>query len=173
MEKDLEYWKDGFRSFYISLDPKLQDIVEDGYEALKDIAGVEISKKDFTVEQNKQYKMDHKAKTFMMNVITFKVFEKCSNNKTKKSIFNSLVLNYKGNKHVQEAKTNILVKKYDLFYMEEDKNIETMLFILQTLVSRLKVLQKSYTISDHVRKILKCLPNKWRPKLTTIKRLRI
>jgi hypothetical protein len=36
----------------------------------------------------------------------------------------------------------------------------------QVLVSGLQVLDKSYTTTDHVRKILRSLPPKWRPKVT-------
>ncbi|MCI58753.1 aspartyl-tRNA synthetase, partial [Trifolium medium] len=36
------------------------------------------------------------------------------------------------------------------------------------LVSGLLVLKKSYTTSDHVRKILRSLPVRWRPKVTAI-----
>ncbi|MCI75587.1 serine/threonine protein kinase SRPK1, partial [Trifolium medium] len=39
----------------------------------------------------------------------------------------------------------------------------------QTLVYGLKVLKKSYTTHDHVKKILRCLPQQWRPKVTAIK----
>ena len=38
----------------------------------------------------------------------------------------------------------------------------------QTLVSGLQILKKSYVASDHVNKILRSLPSKWRPKVTTI-----
>lgn len=45
-----------------------------------------------------------------------------------------------------------------------------MFFIFQTFVYELKVLQKSYTTSDHVKKILRSLPSKCRPKVTTIQK---
>jgi len=38
----------------------------------------------------------------------------------------------------------------------------------QTLVSGLQVLKKSYVASDHVSKILRSLPARWRPKVTAI-----
>ena len=38
----------------------------------------------------------------------------------------------------------------------------------QTLVSGLQILKKSYVASDHVNKILRSLPAKWRPKVTAI-----
>src|SRR4030065_2487720 len=42
----------------------------------------------------------------------------------------------------------------------------------QILVSGLQVLKKSYTTADHVKKILRSLPAKWRPKVTAIEEAR-
>lgn len=61
-----------------------------------------------------------------------------------------------------------MVRKYELFHREEDKDIETMFSRFRTQVSRLKVLEKSFTSAYHVKKILRSLLNKWRPKITTI-----
>lgn len=52
--------------------------------------------------------------------------------------------------------------------MKEDENIETMFSRFQVLVSRLQVLNKSYTTSDHVKKILRSLPMRYIPKVTDI-----
>ena len=38
----------------------------------------------------------------------------------------------------------------------------------QTLVSGLQILKKSYVVSDHMSKILRSLPARWRPKVTAI-----
>jgi len=45
---------------------------------------------------------------------------------------------------------------------------EVMYLRFQTLVSGLQILMKSYVASNHVNKILRSLPSKWRPKVTTI-----
>jgi len=62
----------------------------------------------------------------------------------------------------------MLVHQYELFRMKEDESIETMYSRFQTLVSGLQILKKSYVAPDHVNKILRSLPAKWRPKVTTI-----
>jgi len=62
----------------------------------------------------------------------------------------------------------MLVHQYELFRMKEDESIETMYSRFQTLVSGLQLLKKSYVASDHVNKILRSLPAKWRPKVTAI-----
>ncbi|WJX62100.1 hypothetical protein P8452_47132 [Trifolium repens] len=50
--------------------------------------------------------------------------------------------------------------------MKDGEDIEAMFSRFQILVSGLQVLDKSYTTTDHVRKILRSLPPKWRPKVT-------
>jgi predicted patatin/cPLA2 family phospholipase len=50
--------------------------------------------------------------------------------------------------------------------MKDGEDIETMFARFQTLVSRLQVLKKSYTVADHVKKILRSLPPKGRTKVT-------
>jgi len=52
--------------------------------------------------------------------------------------------------------------------MKEDESIEQMYSRFQTLVSGLQILKKSYVASDHVSKILRSLPARWRPKVTAI-----
>jgi hypothetical protein len=52
--------------------------------------------------------------------------------------------------------------------MKEDEDIETICSRFQTLVSGLHILKKSYVASDHVTKILRSLPAKWKPKVTVI-----
>jgi len=62
----------------------------------------------------------------------------------------------------------MLVHQYELVKMKGDESIEEMYSRFQTLVSRLQILKKSYVVSDHVSKILRSLPARWRPKVTAI-----
>jgi len=52
--------------------------------------------------------------------------------------------------------------------MKDDESIEEMYSRFQTLVSGLQMLKKSYVASDHVSKILRSMPARWRPKVTAI-----
>jgi len=93
---------------------------------------------------------------------------KMSDKSTTKAMFASLRANYEGSKKVREAKTLLLVRQYELFKMKDDKSIEEMYSRFQTLVSGLQILKKSYVASDHLSKILRRLPARWSPKVTTI-----
>jgi len=91
-----------------------------------------------------------------------------SDKSTAKVMFASLCVNYEGSKKVREAKTLMLVHQYELFKMKDDESIEEMYSRFQTLVSGLQILKKSYVASDHVSKILRSLPARWRLKVTAI-----
>jgi hypothetical protein len=54
--------------------------------------------------------------------------------------------------------------------MKDDVDIETMDSRFQTLVSGLQVLKKSYDEPDHVNKILRSLPARFRPKVVAIQK---
>lgn len=53
--------------------------------------------------------------------------------------------------------------------MEEEETINDLFLRFQTLVVGLKVLNKGYTMADHVKKIIKSLPKKWRSMVLTLK----
>ena len=53
--------------------------------------------------------------------------------------------------------------------MEEYETIETMFSRFQILVAGLKVLDKGYSTANHVKKIIRSLPMKWRPMVTALK----
>lgn len=87
---------------------------------------------------------------------------------TTKTIFKSLCAIYEGNQQVQEAKTNLLAQQYEMFKTKEDEDIEIMFSRFQVLIAGLRVINKSYTAYDHVKKIMRSLHVKYRPKVTFI-----
>jgi hypothetical protein len=95
---------------------------------------------------------------------------KMSDKSTAKAMFASLCANFEGSNKVKEAKAAMLVHQYELFKMKDDESIEEneLYSRFQTLVSGLQILKKSYVASDHVSKILRSLPARWRPKVTAI-----
>src|ERR1044072_6447511 len=53
--------------------------------------------------------------------------------------------------------------------MEDHETVEIMFSRFQMLVAGLRVLYKGYSTSDHVKKIIRRLPKKWRPMVTALK----
>ena len=166
------FWKSRLYSHIISIDDDLWDIIEDGIDIEVDDEGKCIDRKKLTESQKKTYKKHHRVRGILCEAIPHEEFVKIYNKSTAKTIFESLCSSYEGNQQVREAKANMLVQQYELFKMSEDETIDTMFSRFQTLVAGLQVLKKSYTTAYHVKKILRSLPAKWRPKVTAIEEAR-
>jgi len=133
-----------------------------------DEEGNAIERKKHTPVQKKLYKKHHKIRGILLAAIPRTEYLKTSDKSTTKAMFSSLCANYEASKKVREAKATMLVHQYELFKMKDDESIEAMYSRFQTLVFRLEILKKSYVAADLVRKILRSLLARWRPKVTPI-----
>jgi len=86
---------------------------------------------------------------------------------TAKKVWDTLTIHHEGTSHVKETRIDIGVRKFEIFEMNEDENIDEMYFRFTSIVNELRSLGKTYTTHDRIRKIRRCLPNTWRPMVTT------
>ncbi|GAV61815.1 UBN2 domain-containing protein [Cephalotus follicularis] len=63
---------------------------------------------------------------------------------------------------------NMLTRECEMFYMRENEYISSMYIRFTNIINSLHALDKTYSNSDLVRKILRCLPKSWMPKVTVI-----
>ncbi|GAV60796.1 UBN2 domain-containing protein, partial [Cephalotus follicularis] len=77
-------------------------------------------------------------------------------------------VSYEGTNQVKESKISMLVQEYELFMMHDNENISDMFSRFTTIINSLENLGKSYPNQELVRKILRCLPRSWTPKVTAI-----
>ncbi|XP_058776384.1 uncharacterized protein LOC131650702 [Vicia villosa] len=78
-------------------------------------------------------------------------------------------MTHEGNTQVKETTVVSLIQKYKAFKMKDDEYVETIFSRFQMIVAGLKVLDKGYSISYHIKKIIRSLPKKWRPMVTALK----
>ncbi|GJW43599.1 zf-CCHC domain-containing protein [Tanacetum coccineum] len=76
--------------------------------------------------------------------------------------------NYEGNKQVKDNKIDLFVQKYEKFLISDDETIDCAFARFNTIITSLKALDESFSSRNHVRKFLRALLTKWRPKVTTI-----
>ena len=74
-----------------------------------------------------------------------------------KEIWDKLEVTYEGTNQVKETRINMLVHRYELFQMEQNKSISSMFIHFTDIVNGLKYLGKKYTNSDSVKKVLRSL----------------
>ncbi|GAV65423.1 UBN2 domain-containing protein, partial [Cephalotus follicularis] len=79
---------------------------------------------------------------------------------------------YEGTNQVKEAKISMLVHDYEMFTMNKNEDIKSMFTRFTNFINALQSLDKVYSKSEMVRKILKCLPRTWMPKVTVIEEVK-
>ncbi|GKD10848.1 zf-CCHC domain-containing protein [Tanacetum coccineum] len=87
---------------------------------------------------------------------------------TAQDIWKSLIITHQGNKQVKDNKIDLFVQKYEEFIITDDETIDCAFARFNTIITSLKALDESFSSRNHVRKFLRALPTKWRPKVTAI-----
>jgi predicted house-cleaning NTP pyrophosphatase (Maf/HAM1 superfamily) len=165
----LDYWNDRIESFFLGFDADIWDIVVDGYTCPVNSHVVKILRDEMSVDQKKKFKDHYRARTILLNAISYEEYEKITNRESAKSIYDSLRMTHEGNAQVKETKALALVQKYKAFKMEDDEYVEAMFSRFQMLIAGLRVLDKGYSTADHAKKIIRSLPKKWRHMVTALK----
>ncbi|GJZ46124.1 hypothetical protein Tco_0593720 [Tanacetum coccineum] len=104
----------------------------------------------------------------LYNALPKKDYEGIFMCKTAKDVWNSLIITHQGNKQVKDNKIDLFVQKYEEFVISVDEAIDCAFARFNIIITSLKALDESFSSRYHVRKFLRALPTKWRPKVTPI-----
>ncbi|GAV70927.1 zf-CCHC domain-containing protein/UBN2 domain-containing protein [Cephalotus follicularis] len=158
--------------FIQSLDYNLWDLIVDGPN-LPTITlenGDVVSKPRNLYDDNdrKRVQINAKAKHIIICAINSNDFNRISSCVSAKKMWDRFEVTYEGTNQVKEAKISMLVHDYEMFTMNENEDIKSMFSRFTNIINALQALDKTYSNSEMVRKILRCLPRSWTPKVTAI-----
>ncbi|GAV80779.1 UBN2 domain-containing protein, partial [Cephalotus follicularis] len=109
-----------------------------------------------------------KAKHIIICTINSSEFNRVSSCNSAKEMWDRLEVTYEGMNQVKDDKISMLVHDYELFSMKEDEDIKSMFTRFTNIINTLQSLDKTYSNSELVRKIIRCLPRSWMPKVIAI-----
>ncbi|GAV68754.1 UBN2 domain-containing protein, partial [Cephalotus follicularis] len=116
----------------------------------------------------KRVQINAKAKHIIICAINSNDFNRISSCIFAKEMWDRLEVTYEGTNQVKEAKIRMLVHDYEMFTMNENEDIKSMFSRFTNIINALQALDKTYSNSEMVRKMLRCLPRTWMPKVTAI-----
>ncbi|GAV67549.1 DUF4219 domain-containing protein/UBN2 domain-containing protein, partial [Cephalotus follicularis] len=168
------HWKAKMTIFIQALDFNLWDIIIDDPELPHIISqeGIKTLKprSSYTDDDRKKVQLNAKAKHVIICALNSNEFNRVSSCATAKEMWDRLEVPCEGTNQVKDAKINMLVREYEMFSMKENENISGMFVRFTNIINSLQSLNKCYTNSEMVRKILRCLPKSWMPKVTAIEK---
>ncbi|GAV64968.1 DUF4219 domain-containing protein/UBN2 domain-containing protein [Cephalotus follicularis] len=165
------FWKTRMTIFLQSLDYQLWHLIVDGPRMpTKTIEGVVSpkSENEYNDIDFRMLQLNSKAKNILFCAIGPNEFNRISSYDSAKEMWDLLEITYEGTNQVKESKISMLVHEYELFVMHDNECISDIFSQFTTIISSLKNLGKSYSNQELVRKILRCLPKSWTPKVTAI-----
>ncbi|GAV87785.1 UBN2 domain-containing protein [Cephalotus follicularis] len=158
--------------FIQSLDYNLWDLIVDGPNlptvTLENGDVVPKPRNLYDDNDRRRVQINAKAKHIIICAINSNDFNRISSCISAKKMWDRLEVTYKGTNQVKEAKISMLVHEYEMFTMNENEDIKSMFSRFTNIINALQVLDKTYSNSEMVRKILMCLPRSWMPKVTAI-----
>ncbi|XP_074278115.1 uncharacterized protein LOC141601716 [Silene latifolia] len=108
----------------------------------------------------------------LQNGMTMTEFDRFSSCNSAKEIWNGLELAYEGTSLVKKHRVDLLIQRYELFIMEQNESIDSMLAYFSSIITEFRNLGKKFEYEDIIRKILRSLKKKWQPKVTAIEEAR-
>ncbi|GJU62684.1 retrovirus-related pol polyprotein from transposon TNT 1-94 [Tanacetum coccineum] len=108
------------------------------------------------------------AKMVLYNALPKKEYERIFMCDTAQDIWKSLIITHQGNKQVKDNKIDLFVQKYEEFIISDDETIDCAFARFNIIITSLKALDESFSSCNRIRKFLRALPTKWRPKVTAI-----
>ncbi|GJT64920.1 zf-CCHC domain-containing protein, partial [Tanacetum coccineum] len=166
------YWKNRFETYVKSKDIDLWHIIVYGnYKPTitnKDGKDEIIPYEKYEESHKKMISKNDEAKMVLYNALPKKEYERIFMCNTAKDVWNSLIITHQGNKQVKDNKIDLFVQKYEEFVISDDETIDCAFARFNTIITSLKALDESFSSRNHVRKFLRALPTKWRPKVTAI-----
>ncbi|GJZ92825.1 zf-CCHC domain-containing protein [Tanacetum coccineum] len=165
------YWKNRFETYVKSKDIDIWYIIVYGnYKpTIKDKDGkdVIITYEKYDENHKKMISKNDEAKLVLYNALTKKEYERIFMCDTAQDILKYLIITHQGNKQVKDNKIDLFVQKYEEFIITDDGTIDCAFARFNTIITSLKALDESFSSRNHVRKFLRALPTKWRPKATS------
>nr|KYP71914.1 hypothetical protein KK1_011194 [Cajanus cajan] len=160
-----DYWKQRMIAFFDACHIDMWDVVEQGNYIPLNQAGNEIPKAQRSEKQKQRFMLNSKARNTLMCALSEKEYTKVHSFRSAKQMWDTLALTYEGSLEVKCNKLSLLARKYELFEMEESESIQ----IMFTIVNEPSFPGRTYDNFDHIDKLLRSLPRKWRPQVTALR----
>ncbi|GAV71767.1 LOW QUALITY PROTEIN: zf-CCHC domain-containing protein/DUF4219 domain-containing protein/UBN2 domain-containing protein, partial [Cephalotus follicularis] len=153
------HWKAKMTIFIQALDFNLWDIIIDGPELPHTVSkeGVKTFKPRslYTDDDRKKVQLNAKAKHVIICALNSNEFNRVSSCATAKEMWDRLEVTYEGTNQVKDDKINMLVREYKMLSMKENETISSMFVRFTNIINSVQSLNKCYTNSEMVRKIIR------------------
>ena len=167
------FWKTRFETYVRSKDLDLWEVIQNGnfvfmMEDPETKLLVDKPISDLKDGERRKLVKNDEAKMLIYNALPRREFERVHVCKTAMEIWDSLIITHQGNSQVKDCKIDLLIQQYEKFAISDEETIDNGYTRFNAIITSLTALDPSFYNKNHVRKFLRALPVKWRPKVMAI-----
>ncbi|XP_022891807.1 girdin-like [Olea europaea var. sylvestris] len=165
------YWKVRIRAFLKSLDEHVWVSVQNGWKPSSTTVSSVVNLTDislWTKEELAYYNWNSKGLHALFMVVSPEKFRRVLMCETAKEAWDILETTHEGTKIIKNSKLQMLTSKFEEIRMKDDKSFDEFYAKLNDIVNSSFNLGEKILESKIVRKILRSLPERFRPKVTSI-----
>ncbi len=166
------FWKSRIEIHISSVDYTLWSIIIDGpktpMKKKEDGTSIEKPQEEYGDEDNKLMTFNDRAFNLLLCALNQTEHSRVMGLKTAQDVWKKLEITHEGTSQVKDAKIGRLVRQFELFTMEPGEIISILSERLDSIVTKLSLLGKTYAEKEIVTKILSSLPKEWDSKVTAI-----
>jgi hypothetical protein len=115
-----------------------------------------------------EFSFNAKAMNSILSGLAEAEFVKVMHLETAKEMWDKLISSYEGNEKVQDAKLHTYRVQFEQLKMKEDEIVGNYFLRVEELVNAMKELGEKIEEPSLVQKILRSLPNRFNPKVSSI-----
>jgi hypothetical protein len=156
------FWKVRMRTYIMDLGEDVWDVVDTGYAK-----PVVLANKDDKLE----FSFNAKAMNAILSGLAEEEFVKVMHLGTAKEMWDKLISNYEGNEKLKDDKLQTYRVQFEQLKMKEDETVGKYFLRVEELVNAMKALGEKIEEPSLVQKILRSLPDRFNPKVSTIEEL--
>ncbi|EOY21334.1 Uncharacterized protein TCM_012831 [Theobroma cacao] len=157
-----------------AIDYEMWDVITDGpfIPSTLNVVTNELMPKPrskWTEAKIKKVQTNFKAINTLHCALTPTEFNKVSSYTTAKQVWDKLRVIHEGTSQVKKSKIALLTHSYEMFKIEPGEDITSMLNRFTNITNKLSQLGKPILEHEIVKRLLRCLPKNWKPKVTIIR----
>lgn len=158
---DYGYWKSRMEIFLNPYDSRVRSMIINGYTQPNKPRG------EWTFVESDAHKFNFKALNAIASGLALDEFRKIVHLKTAKEAWKLLLVTHEGTSAIKMSKLYIYTAQLEALRMKEDEEISQFNAKLSNLINILRSLSEDIPESKVVWKVLRSLPKRSRPKVTT------
>nr|GEU45851.1 DUF4219 domain-containing protein/UBN2 domain-containing protein [Tanacetum cinerariifolium] len=167
-----EYIKKMLKKFGLEDSKPTKTLMSTEIKLTKDDEAESLDRSKYRDYEKMKLDKNNEAKMTLYNALPHKEYKRVFMCKTVKEIWHTFIITHQGNTLVKHCKIDLPIQQCEKFLISREDTIDSGVKRFNATVTSLKYLDQNFCNKNYVRKFLRALLLKWRPRVTAIEEVK-